>query len=210
MFREIFPDLYLLRSTDDDTQLPFSYLLVRKAGNVLFPTKDNLLLVAPDISKLGGVAYMMLGDRHHALPQTVKFAKQFGTELTASDIEGKALESAGVKVGNKLRFERQQFAPDIEIIPTPGHTKGAFTYLWTHKKRRFLFVGDTIVPVDGAWSYWVTAKNLPIMRETIDSLSQIDFDVILSNSFAASPSAWLEMNRTLKQRMFTELQAKTG
>jgi hypothetical protein len=43
------------------------------------------------------------------------------------------------------------------------------------------------------------------MRRTIEKLSALDFDVILSNSFAATPSGWLEAPPRYRKAMFTDL-----
>jgi hypothetical protein len=53
----------------------------------------------------------LLGDRHHALPAAVTFARRCGTILTASGIEAKALAVSSVKVGRILEFKRHTFAP---------------------------------------------------------------------------------------------------
>jgi glyoxylase-like metal-dependent hydrolase (beta-lactamase superfamily II) len=130
-----------------------------------------------------------------------------GTELTASDIEAKALKSAGVEVGQALPHARTQFAHDLEIIPTPGHTRGAFSYLWTNGKKRFLFIGDTLVPENGTWEVYVTRANRAAMARTIELLSTLEFDVILSNSFAAAPQAWFEVTPKSRSKIFSDALA---
>jgi glyoxylase-like metal-dependent hydrolase (beta-lactamase superfamily II) len=110
-----------------------------------------------------------------------------------------------LKIDTALSYQPRQLAPDLEIIPTPGYTKGAFSYLWTSGKRRFLFIGDTIVPADGLWKYWVSPRSRPEMRRTIGNLEALRFDVILSNSFAATPTGWLEAPPKYRKAMFAEL-----
>lgn len=203
--KEIFPSLFLIRPEQPDAKTPFTYLLKRPAGNILFATKADVAARAREISVAGKVAHMLLGDRHHALPHTEVLAKRLGVEIGCSDIEAAVLKKQGVHVGEPLPYRPAQFAPDLEILPTPGHTRGAFSYLWTHGGRRFLFIGDTIVPVDGGWQYWVTAPNRATMRETMKALSGLRFDVILSNSFASTPVAWLEVSARGRAAMFAEL-----
>jgi hypothetical protein len=208
MITEIFPALYLLRPAKPPPNTQFTYLLKRPDGNVLFGTKHDVRAHAAAIEALGGVAQVLLGDRHHALPATSSLARRLGTELTASKIEAKALAAKGVKVGRQLELERQSLGPDLEALPTPGHTRGAFSYLWTAGGRRFLFIGDTLVPVDGAWEYWVVPPNRAQMLGTVDALSRVEFDVILSNSFAASPTAWMEVDGGHRRKMFADLRAR--
>jgi len=205
---EIFPSLFLLRAARPGAKDRFTYLLRRSEGNILLATKDDALAHAADLDALGGVQHVLLGDRHHALPATVAFARRCGTVLAASAIEAKVLAASGVKVGRILEFERHAFAPDLEILPTPGHTRGALSFLWTHGGRRYLFIGDTLVPVDGAWQYWVTPPNRTRMLNTVNAVASVEFDVILSNSFAARPSAWAEADGAYRRKMFGELSAR--
>ena len=142
----------------------------------------------PGIAASGGLSFILLGDRHHATPDIVTMAKRLDARIIVS-----------------LPYQPCQLAPDLEIIPTPGHTKGAFSYLWTSGERRFLFIGDTIVPVDGSWQYWVSPRSRPQMRRTIEKLAALRFDVILSNSFAATPTGWLEAPPKYRKAMFAEL-----
>jgi len=159
----------------------------------------------PDIAAAGGVSLILLGDRHQAAPETVTMAKRLGAPIIVSGIEAAVLKKRGIEIDTALPYQPCQLAPDLEIIPTPGHTKGAFSYLWTSGERRFLFIGDTIVPVDGSWKYWVSAPNRPEMRRTVETLAALPFDVILSNSFAATPTGWLEAPPEYRKAMFAEL-----
>jgi glyoxylase-like metal-dependent hydrolase (beta-lactamase superfamily II) len=207
MITEIYPQLFLLRPARAPPNTGFTYLLRRDGDNVLFTTKASVQEDLAALDALGGVQHLLLGDRHHALPPTAKLAKRFGTVLSASTIEAKVLGAAGVQIGRQFEYRRQTLATDLELLPTPGHTRGAFSYLWTPGKRRFLFIGDTLVPVDGGWRYWVTKPNLRVFRETIRFLRGIEFDVILSNSFAATPAAWLEVDTRARQRLFDAVES---
>ncbi len=132
-------------------------------------------------------------------------ARRLGAPIVASRIEAGVLKKLGIEIDTALPYQPCQITPDLEIIPTPGHTNGAFSYLWTSGKRKFLFVGDTIVPVNGSWQYWISPPSRAEMRRTIEKLSALEFDVILSNSFAAAPSGWLEAPPQYRKAMFSEL-----
>jgi glyoxylase-like metal-dependent hydrolase (beta-lactamase superfamily II) len=183
-----------------------TYFIKRPAGNILFATKADITDAEPDIAAAGGVSLILLGDRHHAAPETVIMARRLGAPVIASSIEATALKKRGIDIDTPLPYQPRQLAPDVDIIPTPGHTKGAFSYLWTSGERRFLFIGDTIVPVDGTWQYWVSPPSRPEMRRTIEKLAALPFDVILSNSFAATPSGWMEAPPQYRKAMFADLR----
>jgi hypothetical protein len=210
MMREIFPSLFLLWPEDAGAKTQFTYFLKRPDGNVLFATNADISRYENEVNRLGGVSHMLLGDRHHASPATAAQAKRFGTVLCASRLEAVALRPRGVEVGSIIPYTRHEFAADLEAIPSPGHTRGALSYLWTQQGRRFLFVGDTIVPINGAWNYWVTKPNRAEMLRTVQMLAEIEFDVILSNSFASTPVAWVECDPVYRQTMFASLAARLG
>jgi glyoxylase-like metal-dependent hydrolase (beta-lactamase superfamily II) len=159
-----------------------------------------------EIHTLGKITHILLGDRHHATEHTAQLAMHFGVPISASQVEATALK--GVKVDAIVPFHRTQILPALEAIPTPGHTPGALSYLWTHEGRRFLFVGDTIVPVNGEWQYWVSKPRQSIMRDSMKLLATLDADVILSNSFAATPTAWIEVSPSTRAQLFAELDRR--
>jgi glyoxylase-like metal-dependent hydrolase (beta-lactamase superfamily II) len=205
MIKEIFPDLFLVRTATTAPRTPFTYFLRRAPCNVLFATKDDVSRFKPALDELGGVGQIYLGDRHHAVPHTAALAKRFDTVLSASRIEAKALLAAGVKVERTLEYKRAMLAPDLEVIPTPGHTPGALSFLWSNQGRRFLLVGDTLVPVNGEWQYFVSRPWRAAMLQTAQLLAGLAFDVILSNSFASSPIPWVEVDAKYRRKMFSDL-----
>jgi glyoxylase-like metal-dependent hydrolase (beta-lactamase superfamily II) len=205
LLEEIYPSLFLLLPARQEPKIQLTYLIKRAAGNILFATKADIKDSEPDIAAAGGVSLILLGDRHHATAETVTMARRLGAPIIASSIEAGVLKKLGIEIDTALPYQPCQLAPDLEIIPTPGHTKGAFSYLWSSGERRFLFIGDTIVPVNGSWRYWVSPPRRAEMRRTIETLSALSFDVILSNSFAATPSGWLEAPRQYRKAMFGEL-----
>ncbi len=206
MITEIYPSLYLLRDELPVAQSQWVYLLRHDEGVALFGTKADLAMHYADLRALGRITHVLLGDRHHVSAYTAQLAGHFEVPISASQTEASALK--GVKVGAIVPFRRMQILPTLEAIPTPGHTPGALSYLWTHEGRRFLFVGDTIVPVAGEWQYWVSKANRSIMRQSMRLLATLDADVILSNSFAATPSAWIEVNPSARDQLFAGLDKR--
>ncbi len=206
MITEIYPSLYLLRDELPVAQSQFVYLLRHEAGVVIFGTKADLSAHYAEILSLGKITHVLLGDRHHASTYTVQLAGHFDVPISASQIEASVLK--GMRVSAIVPFQRTQILPSLEAIPTPGHTPGALSYLWTCEGRRLLFVGDTIVPVDGEWQYWVSKANRRVMRESMRMLATLDVNVILSNSFAAMPAAWIEVSPPARVQLFADLDRR--
>ncbi len=188
--QEIFPSLFLLRPAEPTAQTPYTYLIKRPDGHSLFATKADMTAFMPILSAAGPVRHLLLGDRHHGAAHTPGLARSLACPILCSAGEARVLAKLGVPVDRPLDERRAPVAEDLEAIPTPGHTRGALSYLWTKAGQRFLFVGDTIAPIDGTWRTWVTRPNRPLMRETLSLLASLPVDVVLSNSFAASPVPW--------------------
>lgn len=203
--REVLPNLFLLRAEQPAEPTPFTFLAVRPEGNILFGTKADISAYQRDIVKKGPVAMILLGDRHHAGPSIAESSETLNVPLSCSEIEAVPLRKSGFTIGAPLRFERQALAADLEAIPTPGHTPGAFAYLWQVGKDRILFIGDTLVPVDGVWRYWVSKPNREKMADSLRALSTIDFNVIATNSFACTGEPCIRVNAAQRRSLFTGL-----
>ena len=69
---------------------------------------------------------------------------------------------------------------DFEVIPTPGHTAGATTFLWRSGRHRFLFTGDTIYLREGEWATAVLgSSDRDAYIESLELIRELDFDVLV-------------------------------
>ena len=70
--------------------------------------------------------------------------------------------------------------PDLEVIPTPGHTRGTTSYLWDGGDHRFLFTGDFVWIEDGQWKAVVLDPGLrAAYLESLALVRELDFDVLV-------------------------------
>ena len=118
-----------------------SYLVRRADGNVLVDSPRFTAPVVSALERLGGVKYMFLTHQDDVADHA-QFRARFGCEriLHARDV---AHGTRGVEI--KLEGEAPvELAPDLRIIPVPGHTRGSACLLAAEK---FLFSGDHV-----AWS----------------------------------------------------------
>jgi len=105
---------------------------------------DSPRFAAPlvkNIEKLGGVERLLLTHQDDVADHE-KFHEHFGCErvLHRDDVRAR---TAGVE-RQPAGLEPVQLAPDLVMIPTPGHTKGHAVFLY---RDTFLFTGDHL-----AWS----------------------------------------------------------
>lgn len=144
-----------------------SYLIVRPEGNILVDSPRFAPPLVKRLEEMGEIRYMYLTHRddvadHH------KFREHFGcdrilhTDEISADTRNVEIQLSG---SNPV-----QLAPDLLIIPVPGHTKGHTVLLYNNK---FLFSGDhlawsdelkqLIAFRDACWYSW--PEQLKSMRE---------------------------------------------
>jgi glyoxylase-like metal-dependent hydrolase (beta-lactamase superfamily II) len=69
---------------------------------------------------------------------------------------------------------------DFEVIPTPGHTRGATAFLWGSGGHRFLFTSDTIYLREGEWVATVLGESdRKSYIESLELIRDLDFDVLV-------------------------------
>ncbi|MGH7002409.1 MAG: MBL fold metallo-hydrolase [Alphaproteobacteria bacterium] len=154
-----------------------SYLVRRPGGNVLIDSPRFTAPVAAALARMGGVKYMFL-THIDDVADHAKFRKRFGCEriLHADDV---TRGTADVEI--KLEGEAPvPIAPDLLVIPVPGHTRGSSCLLFDEK---FLFSGDHVAWSserghiyafrDACWYDWRT------LRRSMARLAEFRFEWIL-------------------------------
>ncbi|MEM7016859.1 MAG: hypothetical protein AAF512_05895 [Pseudomonadota bacterium] len=197
---EIYKNLFSIQRT--------SFLLVRQDGNFLLGSKRDISDDFEAIASKGPVTKILLGDRHHGIEMTSRMAEYFNASICCSAQEAKVLKKRGIQVSEVIEHKQHYLAENLQAIPTPGHTQGALSYLWETAGQKILFIGDTIVPIDGEWEVWVTKPNRHIMRSTMVMLEKLQFDFIASNSFAATGEVLIPMTPEVKQHLITSVLEK--
>jgi glyoxylase-like metal-dependent hydrolase (beta-lactamase superfamily II) len=142
--------LYRVGGAREQRGAGWSYLLRREGGNLLLLNLAGSSVAAlepdfPAIQAMGGLAALFFNDRHNARsPEVSRISEQFGAPLYGSVPEATVVRKKGVIVPAPFPMERASFAPDFEILPTPGHTAGGVSYLWDSGRQRYLFLGDIL------------------------------------------------------------------
>jgi glyoxylase-like metal-dependent hydrolase (beta-lactamase superfamily II)/ferredoxin len=116
----------------------WSYLVVRpesEGGNLLMDSPRVATQLVKKIHRLGGVRLMVLSHRDD-IADHARFAAAFGCSRVMHAADG----------AHRLGIEHViegldpvQLAPDLLLIPTPGHTRGHMCLIYREK---FLFAGD--------------------------------------------------------------------
>lgn len=118
-----------------------SYLILRPEGNVLVDSPRFSPPLVKRLEEMGGIRYMYLTHRDDVADHR-KYKEHFRCDrvLHADEINSGTRDVEIQLSGSDV----VQLAPDLEIIPVPGHTKGHTVLLYNNK---FLFSGDHL-----AWS----------------------------------------------------------
>ncbi|GAB4382338.1 MAG: MBL fold metallo-hydrolase [Elainellaceae cyanobacterium] len=121
-----------------------SYFIQRPEGNVLVDSPRFAAPLVKQLEAMGGVRYLYLTHRDDVADHK-KFQQHFGCDriLHRDDIS-RDTQSVEILLSGR---EPTEFAPDLLIIPVPGHTKGHTVLLYD---RKFLFTGDHL-----AWSEYL-------------------------------------------------------
>jgi glyoxylase-like metal-dependent hydrolase (beta-lactamase superfamily II)/ferredoxin len=113
-----------------------SYLIVRDGGNVLVDSPRAARPLMDRIAAMGGVRTMFLSHRDDVADHA-KYAHRFDCErLLGSADAGRGMRDVERLIEGE---EPTWLAPDLQVIPVPGHTRGSLALLY---RGEFLFTGD--------------------------------------------------------------------
>jgi glyoxylase-like metal-dependent hydrolase (beta-lactamase superfamily II)/ferredoxin len=128
----------------EDSYGAASYLIQRSDGNILVDSPRYASPLVKRLEEMGGVRYMYLTHRDDVADHR-KFREHFNCDriLHADDI---TFSTKDIEI-QLSGTEPIEFAPDVLIIPVPGHSKGHTVLLY---RQKFLFTGDHL-----AWSSYL-------------------------------------------------------
>ncbi|WP_437586579.1 MBL fold metallo-hydrolase [Sorangium sp. So ce1000] len=129
-------DIYYCGYTSSSSYGAASYLIRRPDGNVLVDSPRAARPLLKRIRELGGVRTLVLTHRDDVADHRI-FHDTFGCDrvIHERDVDdGTAL--AEVKIAG---LDPVALAPDLTLIPVPGHTRGSVALLF---RDRVLFTGD--------------------------------------------------------------------
>ena len=182
--KQIFPDLW-----QTDVEHPFwgvsthAYLLVQETGNILF-YNTSIKKEYAEIKELGGISSQYVSHMDEAGPSLAEIKREFGSKLCFHKSE--VLEIGKYAPADYL-FDKTETIGNVEIIHTPGHTRGSVCFLvHSTSGKKYLFTGDTFYLNHGKWDIRVNGYgggSKTDLMQSLKLLREIDADVII---FSAS------------------------
>jgi glyoxylase-like metal-dependent hydrolase (beta-lactamase superfamily II)/ferredoxin len=154
-----------------------SYFIQRPEGNVLVDSPRFAAPLVKQLEALGGVRYLYLTHQDDVADHQ-QFHERFGCQriLHADDI-GSGTAAVEIQLQGTDPVE---LAPDLMVIPVPGHTKGHTVLLYDN---RVLFTGDHL-----AWSVRLHQLyafrrhcwySWPEQVKSMEKLAAYDFEWVL-------------------------------
>jgi len=178
-----------------------SYLIVRPEGNILVDSPRFAPPLVEKIESMGGIRYLYLTHRDDVADHQ-KFHDRFGCDrILHQDDISRSTQSIEIQLTGTEAIE---LAPDLLIIPVPGHTKGHTVLLYNQK---FLFTGDhlawsermqqLIAFEDVCWYSW------PELVRSMRRLAEYDFEWVLPGHgrrfHGDRATMWEQMQRCLRK-----------
>ena len=151
-----------------------AFLLVRKSGNLLIYSARSLDRDSAAIDAVDGVDRQYLNHRHEAM-----FAPQSARAPLFVHHNERAAVSRHLRVRGSFS-RRHVLDGDFEVIPTPGHTSGATSYVWDNGEHRLLFTGDTIYLRDGEWRAAVLEESdRARYADSLELIAGLNFNILI-------------------------------
>jgi glyoxylase-like metal-dependent hydrolase (beta-lactamase superfamily II) len=156
-----------------------AFLLRRRHGNLLIFSAGTVVDDARAIEEQGGISRHYLNHWHEAaFGGGDQVANKFGAPLFCHENERESVAETTQVAGTFS--QRHLEGGDFEVIPIPGHTRGATAYLWDSGQHRCLFTGDTLYLREGEWVAAVLeSSDRASYIESLELIRELDFDVLV-------------------------------
>ncbi len=153
-----------------------SYFIQRPEGNVLVDSPRFTPPLAKQLEAMGGIRYLYLTHRDDVADHQ-KFRDRFGCDrlLHEGDITDDTRGIERPLTGS----DPIQLAPDLTIIPVPGHTKGHTVLLYD----KVLFTGDHLAWSNSLQQLYAFRRHCwyswPQLKESMHRLADYSFEWVL-------------------------------
>jgi len=114
-----------------------SYFVEDPRGNLLVDSPRFATALVHAFEDMGGVARILLTHRDD-VADAHRYAAHFGSEVVIHEADRDAAPYATRVLAG---IGEQELAPDLRVIPLPGHTRGSVAFLY---EGRALFTGDSL------------------------------------------------------------------
>jgi len=156
-----------------------AFVLQRRPGNLLVYSAETVADDARAIEEFGSLSRHYLNHWHEAaFGGGGRIAETFGAPLFCHEDErGPVSETVHVA---ETFSSRHLEGDDFEVIPIPGHTRGATAYLWDSGEHRCLFTGDSLYLREGEWVAAVLeSSDRAAYIGSLELIKELEFDMLV-------------------------------
>jgi glyoxylase-like metal-dependent hydrolase (beta-lactamase superfamily II) len=154
-----------------------SYLVVREGGNVLVDSPRAAGPLLRRVEEMGGVRFLFLTHRDDVADHARWQARTGCERVMHGDDVTRGTAAVERRIGG---YDPVALAPDLLVVPVPGHTKGSAALLYADT---FLFTGDHLMASeDGtrlAASRGVCWYSWPEQVRSLERLLDLRFEWVL-------------------------------
>lgn len=193
----IYANLYRIGGTPNSRGLSYSYLLQRKAGNLLVchqsgPTDEDLA----EIEALGGIDSQWICHQHDALKggQHEALHERFGCLLHHHETDRKPLRRKTKCPTEQFGDDELPFAPDFEAIFLPTCTAGHSIFRWRNRGKYYLFTSHAIYRHGDEWDLTFNPRIDELWRPQLKRLAGLRVDFVFPGYVAVDDDAFYRLD----------------
>jgi glyoxylase-like metal-dependent hydrolase (beta-lactamase superfamily II)/ferredoxin len=173
---KIHGDVYYCGFNSEKSYGGNSFFVKHADGNWLIDSPRFVSALVKKFKTLGGIKYIFLTHQDD-VADAHKFAAEFGAKRIIHKFDAKAQPDCEIIINDDTAVS---FAPDFQIIPVPGHTKGHIVLLY---ENLYLFSGDHLFFDPGLQKLSATRTycwySWEEQTESMAKLAKFDFEWIL-------------------------------
>jgi hypothetical protein len=175
--REVLPGVFAIPQNGGNG---FGYChFARASGGNIVPCAGSISEHFGAIEALGGVAAVVISDRHLGGEATNRIAEHFNAPVYCSAIEAEAMahRKQPVRIDYVMPYERATIVGGALLVPTPGHTPGQFSTLAEVEGARILFTADFVWREGGKWRPGNLSRKK--IAKSFEALRDLAFDFVV-------------------------------
>ena len=213
-FKQIFANLYRIDShlRKKSGKVSYSYLLVRKQGNLLICNQQSLVDgCLEEIDALGGIDTQLIarytdskrGDYHDMLH------RRFGCKLCYHEAERSMTRTKTKCPAVTFGDDGLEIGADFKAhLFSNHHRSGACLFSWRYRGKNYLFSGGGAKPGDDEWDMHFDPELWPEKRALFGELLKLKLDYMLPDSSAAGEEDIHRFTEKTRRLFFRSIRSK--
>lgn len=177
----IFANLYRFVDEPFHKGKKYSYLLLRKQGNLMlchFKRPCSVTEHFDEIERLGGVHAQFVTHNHESTSIHDQFHARFGCKLYYHKAERAAVRRKSKCASEVFGDDGLQLDTDFQAVFFPGDTPGTTIYRWRYRGKHLWFTGHVANLVDGDWRIRLKPNSKPQLRSQFAELPKLPVDYV--------------------------------